>query len=208
MKRAGNVLFGDYSSRHPGDLQRSVSSSPLCKWLSAYCNFGVNLREKERIVQWILIIRGQNVYSLSTFPFSLKFHFLLVSTRASKKSQRLNTWLLNFFFLKIVSLRVSLKTSFLMIFTFWFFKLSSISDWIEWICGNVVILNYSNEREDLEHRAFLFKAKRLAGAPLSEEREATTVISSLRFNQNCNLWLWWTNTKKMFTAVLRILEKN
>lgn len=38
----------------------------------------------------------------------------------------------------------------------------------------IVILGYSNGREDLEDRVFLFKAERLVGATLSEERGPVT----------------------------------
>lgn len=49
----------------------------------------------------------------------------------------------------------------------------------------IVVLDYSNGREDLEHRVFLFKTERLVGGTLSEERgpitdrlsDSTTIVT-------------------------------
>lgn len=79
VKRVGSVPFGDQPpSGHPGDLEVSPAS-PLCKW-PPLLPPGVNLREKEGLVQWISTnSRNHSLFSSYLPLFLLSFiSFLLV----------------------------------------------------------------------------------------------------------------------------------
>ena len=117
MKRVGNLLFGDYSAtRHPRDLQRSISASHLCKY-----NFSANLRKKEMDSTWMNSSTSRAKMSIffpsSSFPSSFMSY---TATRTAGKLRDLT--LATEYFLKIISLRicVKMKASFLIVFKFWF----------------------------------------------------------------------------------------